>query len=88
VNNEDAEMTARFLMGVIIGVLVALLLLNVFGCTQVNLTVGDGNTHESDKGLILKPKGNENAVPTDARNKAGKLDLPSRDAGADRKPDR
>lgn len=55
-NDEDAEMTARFLMGVIIGVLVCLLLLNAYGCQQVTVQVGDSN--DSTKGtIVVKPKG-------------------------------
>lgn len=43
-------------MGVIIGVLVCLLLLNAYGCSSVTVVVGDGNASESDKGIIVKPK--------------------------------
>jgi hypothetical protein len=33
-----------------------IVLLIAFGCTAVHVIVGDGNVHESDKGVIVKPK--------------------------------
>ena len=78
-------MTARFLAGVIIGVLLFFAVLSMLSCTSVNVQVGTSNMHDKDGGLVIvkpvidrSPPEKKNDVKPDARNDDGKHEVPPR----------